>query len=106
MICDFLAGDFWNILPFVRVRRATTCRALARQVGWANGGGEGGGGGAPLSGSCRLEIALQGRRVTSMLLSMPDSEGCGAAGMRDSFLLVAPEAGPPGHAIDDEVWAA
>ena len=75
------------------------CAALAEKVGWRGGPGE--------EGTCRLEIAMRGRSVASMLLSMPDNAACGEAGERDSFLLVAPPSrGPPGHAIyDDEVWS-
>jgi len=57
---------------------------------------------APKNSTCRLEIAMTGRDVTSIFLSQ--SNGCGGEAERESFLLVAPPAGLPGHAIDDEVW--
>ena len=99
-------SDFWNLIPFVRVRHAGPCEELARKVGYKQLTGARG---AAL-GRCRLEIAMRGRSVTSLFLSMPDagrSEGGACAGEdgSDSFLLVAPpREGPPGHAIDDEVW--
>ena len=45
---------------------------------------------------------MKGHDVTSIFLSM-DNDECDRA---ESFLVVTPPPakGPPGHAIDDEVW--
>jgi hypothetical protein len=87
-------NDLWNVVPFVRVRHQGPCNRLAQTVGWAAAAA------ATTKGTCRMEIAMKGRAVTSIFLSMLDNEKCG-----ESFLVVAPPAeGPPGHAIDDEVW--
>ena len=87
-------SHFWNIIPFVRVRHEGPCDQLAKQVGWTAG--------AATRGNCRVEIAMKGHDVTSIFLSM-DNDECDRA---ESFLVVTPPPakGPPGHAIDDEVW--
>ena len=97
--------DFWNVIPFVRVRREEPCEQLAKMVGFE------GGVAAHSGGKCRLEISLKGREVTSLFLRHPTGV-CGGETTQqgrneaESFLLVTPPpTGQPGRAIDEQgVW--